>query len=188
LIGGEPGHDHAKGSSPLALAAALLVTSAYAAALPPLEYDHPYKGHLDVVVAENAEQIRIGCRKTGGGSLRLACALRYEDHCTIVRRPEADLLRAGFTLEVVMRHEIGHCNGWPQDHAGARWGEVQEVKVQAPTPKPRPSTPATRALAVSRHDQRVAGVDHARGFNPLCFPAALVTTVMSLGTLTVFCN
>src|SRR5262245_48135921 len=103
-----------------ALACALLASSAHAATLPPLEYDHPYKGRLDVIVAENAEQIRIGCPATGGGSLGLACALRYEDHCTIVRRSEADIRRAGYALEVVMRHEIGHCNGWPEDHAGAR--------------------------------------------------------------------
>jgi hypothetical protein len=68
--------------------------------------------------------------------------------------------------------------------------KVQEVKVQeeVPTPKPRPptSTPVTQteALAASRHGQ----MHHARGFNPLCFPAALVTTVMTLGTLTAFCN
>ena len=62
------------------------------------------------------------------------------------------------------------------------------MQEEVPTPKPRPttSTPVTRTAAVSRHDQRVAGV--ARGFNPLCFPAALVTTVMTLGTLRVFCN
>jgi len=61
-----------------------------------------------------------------------------------------------------------------------------KAQDEVPTPKPRPSAPATQAL--NRHDQRAAGGDHARGFNPLCFPAALVTTVMSLGTLTVFCN
>ena len=55
-----------------ALAGVLLASSAHAATLPPLEYDHPYAGRLDVIVAENAEQIRIGCPTTGGGSLGLA--------------------------------------------------------------------------------------------------------------------
>jgi hypothetical protein len=26
----------------------------------------------------------------------------------------------GWTYEVIHRHEIGHCNGWPGSHAGAR--------------------------------------------------------------------
>src|SRR5262249_40091456 len=132
-----------------ALAGALLATSAYAATLPPIEYDHPYKGRLDVIVAENAEQIRIGCPKTAGGSLGLACSLRYEDRCTIVRRPEADIRRARYTLEIVMRHEIGDCNGWPESHAGAR--EVWEAKAQerVPTPQPRPAARTVVVAAAS---------------------------------------
>jgi hypothetical protein len=31
-----------------------------------------------------------------------------------------------------MRHEIGHCNGWGADHAGARFENV----VRLPVPKP----------------------------------------------------
>ena len=45
-----------------ALAALLASSAAHAAYLPPLEYDHPYEGRLDVVIAENAEQMRtLGC-------------------------------------------------------------------------------------------------------------------------------
>src|SRR5262249_38054953 len=69
-----------------ALAGAMLTSAAYAGTIPPIEYDHPYKGHLEVIVAENAEQIRIGCPTTAGGTLGLACSLRYGngERCTIV--------------------------------------------------------------------------------------------------------
>ena len=146
-----------------ALAGVLLASSAHAATLPPLEYDHPYAGRLDVIVAENAEQIRIGCPTTGGGSLGLACALRYEDHCTIVRRPEADIVRAGYTLNEVTRHEIGHCNGWAQDHAGARWEEVK------PTPRARPASRTVVAAASPQYRAHPCPVISLLTLGVLCF-------------------
>jgi len=71
-------------------------------------------------VAKSAEQMRTECPKTAGGALGLACSFRGEDYCKIVRRDEATINAKGYTLETVMRHEVGHCNGWPEDHAGAR--------------------------------------------------------------------
>jgi len=132
-----------------ALAGVLLASSAHAATLPPLEYDHPYAGRLDVIVAENAEQIRIGCPTTGGGSLGLACALRYEDHCTIVRRPEADIVRAGYTLNEV--------------HAGARWEEVK------PTPRARPASRTVVAAASPQYRAHPCPVTSLLTFGILCF-------------------
>lgn len=39
--------------------------------------------------------------------------------CTIVIGDEATLRAWGRTRNLFM-HEIGHCNGWGHDHAGAR--------------------------------------------------------------------
>jgi len=33
------------------------------------------------------------------------------------------IIAAGLTLEIVMRHELGHCNGWPPDRTGAWYME-----------------------------------------------------------------
>ena len=33
------------------------------------------------------------------------------------------------TYAAVMRHEIGHCNGWPDDHKGARRMWVDQIKA-----------------------------------------------------------
>jgi hypothetical protein len=39
---------------------------------------------------------------------------------------------AGYTSEVVLRHETGHCNGWPKDHAGSRMWVRANAKKAAP--------------------------------------------------------
>jgi hypothetical protein len=41
--------------------------------------------------------------------------------CLVVIGDEDILLTLGvFDAKVVLRHEIGHCNGWPGDHPRAR--------------------------------------------------------------------
>jgi hypothetical protein len=31
----------------------------------------------------------------------------------------ADMKAVGLTMDITMRHETAHCNGWPGDHRGA---------------------------------------------------------------------
>lgn len=50
----------------------------------------------------------------------LACSFRYATQCNIYIASPQVIAGAGFTTEVVKRHEIGHCNGWPATHEGAR--------------------------------------------------------------------
>jgi hypothetical protein len=101
--------------------AALLVSSAAhaqyvnGAGLPPTEYDHPYKGKLTVTVMEDDTTIFENCRIS-----LIACAKRREGNCTIFVRDAQYIKRRGYDPDWVMRHEIGHCNGWPASHAGAR--------------------------------------------------------------------
>jgi hypothetical protein len=33
---------------------------------------------------------------------------------------ETQLAFDGLSYEIVLRHEVGHCNGWPGDHPGMR--------------------------------------------------------------------
>jgi hypothetical protein len=37
---------------------------------------------------------------------------------TIVLATDEIIKAAGWTSEIVRRHEFGHCNGWPADHRG----------------------------------------------------------------------
>ena len=39
--------------------------------------------------------------------------------CWIVLAPEEDMKRVGVWMDLIRRHEIAHCNGWPGDHRGA---------------------------------------------------------------------
>jgi hypothetical protein len=49
----------------------------------------------------------------------LACALVEPDRCRVILAPEADVKAFGLPIDLIMRHEIAHCNGWPGDHEGA---------------------------------------------------------------------
>jgi hypothetical protein len=40
--------------------------------------------------------------------------------CQIFVLPEAELGPLGWSLKAIVHHEIGHCNGWPEDHPRLR--------------------------------------------------------------------
>src|SRR5262245_36134770 len=107
----------------LALILSLLASTAHAGAdLPPEEYDKPYWGTLTIEQDVPQDQIRAACV---GGKLptafALACSFKIMvGRCHIMIAPEADIKARGYAVDTVMRHEIGHCNGWPADHRGGR--------------------------------------------------------------------
>jgi hypothetical protein len=37
----------------------------------------------------------------------------------IIILDDASLARLGWNSDIIIRHELGHCNGWPADHPGA---------------------------------------------------------------------
>jgi hypothetical protein len=89
--------------------------------LPPERYDHPYKGHLTLQRATDEEMIKT-CPAPLTLPKRIACAfpIPAANSCLIVLAPRTTIAAAGYSEEIVIRHEIGHCNGWPADHNGAR--------------------------------------------------------------------
>jgi hypothetical protein len=106
----------------LALAAAPAAAEPRLLILAPPEYDHPYKGTLTWQMAHDQQQVRDACPKVAFKlGVALACSLRWEKEnaCLIVLAPEEDMKKAGLPLEMIKRHEIAHCNGWPADHKGA---------------------------------------------------------------------
>jgi hypothetical protein len=89
--------------------------------LPPVEFDYPYTGkHLTIETVATREELKPIC---GNAFTKwtLACAFSYGNtFCRIVIVEESIIKAYGWTKELVMRHEMGHCNGWPKDHPGER--------------------------------------------------------------------
>jgi hypothetical protein len=122
----------------IALLALAIAAAAGAAAdqtplrlIPPKEYDHPYtKGTLIVSIASRQEEVRQACPGAPFhpqiGALGCSYA-KASFGCWVVLAPPEVITAAGFPPELVRRHEIAHCNGWPADHSGARvfvdWAE-----------------------------------------------------------------
>jgi hypothetical protein len=100
--------------------------------LPPVEYDHPYRGQLVWQLARDQQQIRDACphiKVWGLGAL--ACSFQYPNNsCLIVIVYDDEIKKAGFPPDVIKRHEVGHCNGWDADHKGARpWQDWVESEA-----------------------------------------------------------
>src|SRR6476646_2897118 len=101
----------------------LLLATAPALALspdapPPPKYDHPFNG---VVRVDHDVAACIKMRPLVPGEIRLGCTDRRsktadaKDLCIVHMLPEEELKRYGASSERLLRHNIGHCNGWPDD-------------------------------------------------------------------------
>jgi hypothetical protein len=88
------------------------------AILPPEEFDHPYEGELVVVRVDTPEALVPYCRNTGRV---LGCSQRrFDNKCFVYLIPDGFYESVDYDPEDVYRHEVGHCNGWPGNHPGAR--------------------------------------------------------------------
>jgi hypothetical protein len=86
--------------------------------LPPPEFDREYTGQLVVTKWNDYSLIRIICKDTPNA---VACSYRTYD--SVSGKPISCLVMLGpgtWSDERVLQHELGHCNGWPGDHRGAR--------------------------------------------------------------------
>src|SRR5262249_18528297 len=84
--------------------------------LPPKEYDHDYDGELTVryMTPQALYQQCIAAVRPGQGK-PLACTRSFQGapkHCLIYIIPKETLENMGWSYDIVMRHELGHCNGW----------------------------------------------------------------------------
>jgi hypothetical protein len=102
--------------------------------LPPPEYDKPFKGKL-TEIRVTPEIMRAICPKSQF-PVTLACAYPpvHDTQCVIIMLEDKHLEAAGWTAEYVRRHEIGHCNGFPSDHRGARPLILSEREAQPNRP------------------------------------------------------
>lgn len=85
--------------------------------LPPAEYDHAYDGKLTIVRAPDA-QVRERCltASTYNPAFQmLGCSRRNTsgpNTCTIWIVTDDELRQLGWYYDIVLAHEVGHCNGW----------------------------------------------------------------------------
>jgi hypothetical protein len=106
--------------------------------LPPLKYDHPFNGRLKVTELKDVQEVFGACRLVWSylpnsditkiiPVRAVACAVmppvlkpEYVGiGCLIYRPPDLEIWESGITPNILMRHEIGHCNGW-RNHEGMR--------------------------------------------------------------------
>jgi hypothetical protein len=82
---------------------------------PPAKYDHPFNGVMRV---DHDVAACIKMRPLVPGEIRLGCAdWRKKGLCVVHMRPDKELKLYGFSPDRLLRHHIGHCNGWPDDHS-----------------------------------------------------------------------
>ena len=89
--------------------------------VPPAAFDRPFEGRLITIRAKNLEELREACRWPALPALALGCANYVSSSiCAVTMASDEVIEAAGYTAEIVLRHEVAHCNGWPKDHAGSR--------------------------------------------------------------------
>jgi len=87
--------------------------------LPPKEFDRDYLGALTIkrMIKEDIQrECRLGMKP--GRRLALACTRRDYDGpntCRIWIMPKEEIERLGWSYDIVLRHELGHCSGWHHD-------------------------------------------------------------------------
>lgn len=92
------------------------------AELPPIEFDHvPDKKLVMIKDVATEEELRTICRwpKTSAATLVGCADTKDPDVCHIYISGSIPSW-AGLTRNIVIRHEMGHCNGWPGTHEGMR--------------------------------------------------------------------
>jgi hypothetical protein len=89
--------------------------------VPPVEYDRPFNGTLEIYKVGGQEDVRAtGCPKTAFVALGCAFWWANPSKCVVILADDAAIKAVGHDPEIVLRHEIAHCNGWPASHSGAR--------------------------------------------------------------------
>jgi hypothetical protein len=86
--------------------------------LPPLAYDFPYTGKL-TVRRVGPDQMRLVCPLPKPGRVTIGCAHIGKGECEVIIADNTTLEFLGWNYQLVLRHELGHCEGWPADHPGA---------------------------------------------------------------------
>jgi hypothetical protein len=97
--------------------------------LPPEEFDRPYDGDLTIRVVPDLVSLQAACGQDKPGML--GCAWHNSESCVIYLVEDKVMRERGYNTGTLLRHEIGHCNGWPPDHPRPRAMPVsQNIPVE----------------------------------------------------------
>jgi len=94
--------------------------------LPPAQYDVPYTGELTIWTVQSRNDILQYCSKEKILEVQAnwagnACTHVYQNKkwgCHIYMLNDKAVKAEGRNPTIILRHELGHCNGWGGDHAG----------------------------------------------------------------------
>jgi hypothetical protein len=104
----------------------------YLAMQPPIEYDKPYVGKLTIRRLDSEEAVMAACPKSKS---KYGCAhIKDTLTCDLFIGNDSVLKAGHTTYAYVLRHELGHCNGWPGDHKDARIVPIDNVKAMPTLP------------------------------------------------------
>jgi len=82
--------------------------------LPPAQFDHAVSGPVEIVDVATEDRLRALCGwPASKGETLVGCAAVLPTLCRIYVGPPA----GGVTRNLIIRHEMGHCSGWPKDHS-----------------------------------------------------------------------
>jgi hypothetical protein len=154
----------------LALANRAHTVARYSTILPPAKYDVPYTGLLKIWISP-LPVIEYFCK----GASHTSCAfpLSGRNECRIlILQPIAegkhfDTLTADSkaavhvkgNLALTLRHELGHCNGWPAGHPDGRKTYVDEPVIM-------PKLPTTTQVACVAPDRTIIDCKIAKPWWP----------------------
>ena len=97
---------------------AAALDKANAALMPPKFWDHPFGGELIEKIVTMEDMNRMCRPRRNYQIIPHGCSNPQFTKCTIWILESAVLQKSGILIDVVRRHEIAHCNGWPGDHPG----------------------------------------------------------------------
>jgi hypothetical protein len=123
--------------------------------LPPDKYDVPYTGSLKIWITP-LPVIEYFCR----GASHISCAWPGVKECRmLILQPVAEgkrfdtldvdgkaVANVKGNLALALRHELGHCNGWPNDHPDGRKTSFEESVTM-------PKLPTTTQVACTNSDR-----------------------------------
>jgi hypothetical protein len=83
---------------------------------PPDKFDH-YAGAVTVIEHTTERELRAVCGLSPEGVLAGCATIRTSKSCLIHLGPPQSYT-PWLTRNMLLRHEMAHCNGWPPDHPG----------------------------------------------------------------------
>jgi hypothetical protein len=85
--------------------------------LPPAQFDHPVLNPVEIVDVATEDRLRTLCGWPAKDNMILVgCAATLPTLCRIYVGPPRTR-ETGITRNLIIRHEMGHCSGWPKDHS-----------------------------------------------------------------------